>query len=39
MNAKKIENNVQKNIVYCDNDEMMRKIIGEYERKIVDLEK
>jgi hypothetical protein len=39
MNAKKIENNVTKNIVNCENDEMMHNLIEEYERKIEDLEK
>lgn len=39
MNAKKIENNVSKNVVNCDNDDVLRRIVSEYERKIKDLEK
>lgn len=39
MNAKKIENNVKKNVVSLDNDEALNRIISEYESKIQDLEK
>jgi kinesin family protein 5 len=38
LNAKKIENNVRRNIIAEHNDEALKNIIKEYEKKIMSME-
>lgn len=38
LNAKKIENIIKKNVICDSNDEVLKQLIVEYEKRIIDLE-